>query len=168
MTVRTAELVAAITLTLISIALMYKSTDRLSIWWVPGSGPGSGAWPFWLSVIMLLSCLAIVARWFMRATPQSRSEEVFIDADALRIVGITVAALAALLIGTYYIGIYISLFAFLFFYLRILGRHSWLTSVALTLAIPVFIFAFFEYLMTVPLPKGISEPLFYPIYDLIY
>jgi hypothetical protein len=168
MTVRTAELVAGIVLTLISIMLMYKSTDGLSIGWVPGSGPGSGAWPFWLSTIMLLSCIAILVRWYMRATPQARSDAVFIDADALRIVGITVAALTALLLGTMYFGLYLSLFAFLFFYIRILGRHSWVTSIVLTLAIPVFVFSFFEYLMTIPMPKGISEPLFYPIYDLIY
>jgi hypothetical protein len=168
MTVRTAELVAGIALMLVSIALMYKSTDGLSIWWVPGSGPGSGAWPFWLSTIMLLSCISIVVRWFMRVTPQSRSEAVFIDAGALRMIGMTVIALAALLLGTYYIGLYLSLFGFLFFYLRILGRHSWAASIALTVAIPVFIFGFFEYLMTIPMPKGISEPLFYPIYDLIY
>jgi putative tricarboxylic transport membrane protein len=168
MTVRTAELVAGIALTIISILLMYKSTDGLSIGWVAGSGPGSGAWPFWLSFIMLLSCLSILVRWYMRATPQSRSDAVFIDADALRIVGTTVVALALLLLGTYYIGLYLSLFAFLFFYLRILGRHSWVTSIALTIVIPVFIFLFFEYVMTIPMPKGISEPLFYPIYDLIY
>lgn len=168
MTVRTAELVAGITLTLVSILLMYKSTDRLSIGWVPGSGPGSGAWPFWLSAIMLLSCIAILIRWFMRATPQARSDAVFIDADALRIVGISVVALIALLLGTAYIGLYLSLFAFLFFYLRVLGRHSWGTSIVLTIGIPVFIFGFFEYLMTIPMPKGISEPLFYPIYELIY
>ena len=33
---------------------------------------------------------------------------------------------------------------------------------------PVFIFCLFDWALTIPLPKGISEPLFYPIYDLIY
>lgn len=168
MTVRTAELVAGIVLALVSIGLMYKSTDGLSIWWVRGQGPGSGAWPFWLSVIMLLSCIAILGRWFMRATPQSRSQEVFMDAGAVRIIGVTVVALALLLLGTYYIGIYISLLAFLFFYLRFIGGHSWRTTIALMLSIPVVVFVFFEYLLIIPLPKGISEPLFYPIYDLMY
>lgn len=168
MTVRTAELVAGVVLALVSIGLMYKSTDGLSIWWVAGQGPGSGAWPFWLSVIMLLSCIAILVRWFRRATPQSRSEEIFMDAGAVRMIGVTVVALALLLLGTYYIGIYISLLAFLLFYLRVIGGHSWTTTIALMLAIPVVVFVFFEYLLIIPLPKGISEPLFYPIYDLMY
>lgn len=168
MTVRTAELLMAILMALISAALMWKSTDGLAIGWVRGEGPGSGAWPFWLSAIMLLSCIAVLVRWFMRTTPQSVSEESYMSVATVQIVGITVAALFLLLLGTYYIGLYISLIVFLFFYLFILGRHSLLTSAVLMLAIPVFIFFFFEYLLVIPLPKGISEPLFYPVYDLIY
>ena len=168
MTVRTAELLMAIFMALGSAVLMWKSADGLSIGWVSGKGPGSGAWPFWLSTIMLLSCIAILVRWFMRTTPQSVSDESYMSAPTVQIVGITVAALILLLLGTYYIGLYISLIAFLFFYLFILGRHSLVTSIVLMLAIPVFIFFFFEYLLVIPLPKGISEPLFYPVYDLIY
>jgi hypothetical protein len=37
-----------------------------------------------------------------------------------------------------------------------------------TIGVPVFIFCMFEWALTIPLPKAISEPLFYPIYDLIY
>lgn len=168
MTVRKAELLMAIFLALASVVLMWKSTDGLSIEWVPGKGPGSGAWPFWLSAIMLGSCVAVLVRWFRRTTAQSVSEDVFMEVATLKIVGITVLALIALLLGTHYVGIYISLVFFLFFYLFVLGRHSVLTSVVLMLGIPIFIFFFFEYLLVIPLPKGISEPLFYPIYDLIY
>lgn len=168
MTVRTAELLAAFVLILVSLALMYKSADGLAIGWVRGSGPGSGAWPFWLSAIMLLSSIATLIRAWRRVTPQSRSEDPFMDRITVQIVGVTVLALVLLLLGTYYLGLYVSLVAFLFFYLKILGGHGWATSLVLMLAIPVVIFVFFEYLLIIPLPKGISEPLFYPIYDLIY
>jgi len=168
MTVRRAEIIAAIVTVLISLALMYKSTQGLSIGWVRGSGPGSGAWPFWLSTVMLLSCVATLIRAWLRVTPQSRSEDTFMDWITVQIVGTTVLALFLLLLGTHYIGLYFSLFAFLFFYLKVLGGHGWLTSIGLTLLIPVVVFVFFEVLLVIPLPKGISEPLFYPIYDLVY
>ena len=168
MTVRRAELIAAFVIILASLGLMYKSTDGLAIGWVRGSGPGSGAWPFWLSTIMLLSSIATLVRAWRGVTPQSRSNELFMEGITVQIVGITVLALALLLLGTHYIGLYFSLFAFLFFYLKILGGHSFLTSIGLTIFIPVVVFIFFEYLLVIPLPKGISEPLFYPIYDLIY
>ena len=69
MTVRTAELLMAILTVVISIALMVKSADNI-IGWVEGRGPGAGAWPFWLAVIMLLASLATLVRWFLRATPE--------------------------------------------------------------------------------------------------
>lgn len=168
MTVRTAEFTAAILLSLAALGLMWKSTDGLSIGWVSGAGPGSGFWPFWLSFVMLLSSLATLARCFFGATPQSRSTEQFMDRETVQIVGTTVAALFFLILGASYFGLYVSLIAFLLFYLRILGGHSWGLSVGLTLFIPIFVFFFFEYLMTIPLPKGITQPLFYPIYQLIY
>lgn len=168
MTVRTVELITAIALALASIALMIKSTDGLAIGWIRGSGPGAGAWPFWLATGMLLTSLATIFRWFTKATPQSRSYEPFISPDALRVVGVTVVALVLLLLAIPFIGIYFALFVFLFFYFRILGGHGWLLSIALTLAVPVVVFIFFEWALVIPLPKGYSEPLFYPIYELIY
>lgn len=168
MTVRTAELVMATALALLSVIFMLKSVDGLSIWWVPEKGPGSGVWPFWLSFLMLLSCLTIIFRWVRRTTPQSRSDEPFMDRHAVQLLGTTVAALFLLILGTAYIGIYFSLFAFLFFYLKILGRHSWSLSLALTGAIPVGVFLLFEYALTIPLPKGMSEPLYFPLYKIMY
>ena len=167
MTVRTAEFVMAIATMLISIAIMWKSTE-LSIGWVPQKGPGSGAWPFWLSTGMLLTSAATLVRWFLRATPESRSEETYISRPALYVVGISVGAILFLLIATNFIGIYFALLIFLFFYLRFVGRHGWTATLSVTIGVPVFIFCMFEWALTIPLPKAISEPLFYPIYDLIY
>jgi hypothetical protein len=168
MTVRTAELLVAVLLAILSIAIMIKSTDSLAIGWVPEAGPGSGAWPFWLSTGMLLSCLVTLARWFRRVTPESRSEEPFMTAETVQIVGITIAALFLLLLGTHFIGIYFSIALFLIFYLRFLGGHSWILTLILALATPIGLFFFFEGALIIPLPKAYSEPLFYPLYDLIY
>jgi putative tricarboxylic transport membrane protein len=167
MTVRTAELLMAIALALLSFAFMMKSAE-LSIGWVPSRGPGSGAWPFWLSGGMLAATLVTIARWFLKVTPESRSTETYMSKSAVSIVGTSVAALVGLLIGTYYIGIYISLIFFLIFFVRIMGRQSWPVTLAIALLTPVGIFCLFDWALTIPLPKGISEALFYPIYDLIY
>jgi putative tricarboxylic transport membrane protein len=170
MTVRAAELLMAIFLALISVGIMVKSTDGLSIWWVRGQGPGSGVWPFWLSGLMLLSCLVIIARWFTGATPQSRSTEPFMDRHAAQIIGVTVAALFFLILGMYFIGIYFSLILFLLFYLKVLGGHGWGLTAVLMLAIPIVIFFFFEYLLTIPLPKGewIPDQVYVPLYRIMY
>ena len=167
MTVRTAELVMAIVTILCSIALMVKSAE-LNIGWIEDRGPGSGAWPFWLSCGMLLASVATLARWFLRMTPESRSHEPYITKDNAIVVGISVAAILVLLLATHLVGLYAALFLFLLFYLKFVGRHSWTVSGALTLGIPIFIFCLFEWALKIPLPKEITEPLFYPIYDLMY
>jgi hypothetical protein len=168
MKVRTVELLMAVALALVSIAIMVKATDGLSIRWVPEKGPGSGVWPFWLSAAMLVSCLMVVFQWFRGTTPESRSEDLFMTPETMRIIGITVAALFLLLLGTHVIGLYFSMALFLIFYLRVMGRHTWLLTVILSLATPIFLFFFFEGALVIPLPKAYSEPLFYPLYDFIY
>ncbi len=167
MTTRTAELLMAILMGLLSVGLMWKSTE-LEIGWIPDRGPGGGAWPFWLSAVMLLCCLVTVYRWWRRATPQSRSEAEFMDRNTRRINFITVGSLVALLGLTHVIGIYFAIFFFLLFYIRFVGRHSWLLTGILSVAIPIFLFFFFEALLRILLPKGYSEPLFYPLYRIIY
>ena len=167
MTVRTAELLMAIICALCSIALMLKSAE-LNIGWIEDRGPGSGAWPFWLSAGMLLASLATVWRWFLRVTPQSRSLSPYISRDAVLVVGISAGAILFLLVGTHLIGIYASLLLFLLFYLRFVGHHTWLLTIVLMIAIPVFIFCLFEWALKIPLPKAGTEPWFYPIYGLMY
>ena len=62
MTARVAELTMAIRMGVFSLYLMYKSAE-LPIGWIADEGPGGGAWPFWLFVMMLLSCIGIIAKW---------------------------------------------------------------------------------------------------------
>ena len=88
--------------------------------------------------------------------------------DTVVVVGISAGAILFLLAATHWVGIYASLTVFLLFYVKFVGRHSWVTSIALTIGIPVFIFVLFEWALKIPLPKSITEPLFYPIYDLMY
>ena len=167
MTVRTAELLMAIFTIVISILLMVKAADN-RIGWVVGRGPGAGAWPFWLATVMLLASIATLVRWFQGKTPESRNYEAFLDRDTVSIVGITVAALIALLGLTHFIGLYASLVLFLLFYLKIVGRHHWPAVIMLVGGIPLFVFALFEAGLQIPLPKAWSEEWFYPVYDVMY
>ena len=144
------------------------SADGLAIGWVPGKGPGSGFWPFWLSVGMLLASITTLVRWFLRATPESRSTELYLSRASLTIVGTSVGALLLLLVGIHTVGMYISLFVFLFLYVRILGHHSWSITIFIVLGAPVGIFALFEWALQIPLPKAMTEEWFYPVFDVMY
>ncbi len=167
MTVRTAEIVVAVLLALCSIGLMVKSAE-LNIGWIDGRGPGSGAWPFWLSTGMLLCCIWTIVRWVKGVTPESVSQEPYISSDTALVVGTSAFSILALLVITQWAGIYIALPVFLFFYLKFVGRHSWALTLTLVVCVPVFIFCLFEWALKIPLPKAFTEEAFYPVYDLIY
>ncbi|MBX2825166.1 MAG: tripartite tricarboxylate transporter TctB family protein [Gammaproteobacteria bacterium] len=167
MTVRTAEILIAVVLALCSIGLMIKSAE-LNIGWVARKGPGSGAWPFWLSTGMLLTCLWTIVRWFRRITPESRSTELYMSATTVKVVGTSAFSILFLLLVTQFMGIYIALLLFLLFYLKVIGQHSWALTLSLVICVPVFIFALFEWGLKIPLPKAFTEEWFYPVYDLMY
>lgn len=167
MTVRTAEILVAFVLAVMSAAIMWKSTE-LNIGWVRGAGPGGGAWPFWLAAGMLLTSIWTIVRWFRGVTPQSRSNEIFMSADTLAVVGPVVIGLVLLLGATHFIGMYIAVFLFMVAFVRFLGRHTWFMTMCLAIGAPIVMFVLFEWALSTSLPKGVSEPLFYPLYDLIY
>ena len=119
MSVRTAEILFAVLLALCSIGLMVKSAE-LNIGWIEDKGPGSGAWPFWLSAGMLGCCIWTIVRWFKRITPESRSTEPYISKETAIVVGTSAFSILMLLLLTQFAGIYMALPVFLFFYLKFL------------------------------------------------
>jgi putative tricarboxylic transport membrane protein len=164
---RKAELSMAIIMALFSIYLMWKSTE-LPIGWIKGEGPGGGAFPFWLSAGMLVCCIAMIYRWWRRLSPPSQSDAPFMDRETVALIT-TVALSVGIMIGLIHvIGVFFSLPLFLAFYMRYLGRHSWRLIIPMAILTPVVTFAFFEMALKQTLPKGFTEPLFYPIYDLMY
>ena len=165
--VRYADLIMAIAMAIFSLYLMWKSAE-LPIGWIPGEGPGGGAFPFWLAVGMLLCCLWTVVRWARRQSPLSQSTEPYLDRHALRLFCIGAGSLTLMIASIHIIGIYFAAPLYLIFYMRFLGSHSWRLTGAIAALTPVATFLFFEIALKITLPKGWTEPLFYPLYDFFY
>jgi putative tricarboxylic transport membrane protein len=175
MTVRTAELLMGLALAVLSAYFMWKSAE-LPVGWVPDVGPGGGAWPFWLSAVMFGSCIWVLVNWVRRVGPVANNEgplfepgiflPVFLVGSALTI---CIALIGGIGVGGFEgIGFYGALPLFLIFYLKVMGNHSWLTTIATAVIIPVVTFLFFEIMLNITLPKGMTEPLFLPIYAFFY
>ena len=166
---RNGEIVTAGMLALFSIYLMWKSAE-LPIGYVRGQGPGGGAWPFWLSAIMLVCCGLIAWNWWRRTSPPSRSDEPFLDGYGWRMVGLVGGGVVGFVALIEVISMYGAIAVFLFYYLRFLGRHSWALSLVLSLGIPIGFFFFFEGAMRITMPTGMSftDPVFDFLYDIIY
>lgn len=169
MTVRMAELLMGVVTLIFSVGVMMKSAE-LPIGWVPGRGPGSGMWPFWLATGMALASVATLIRWFRGLTPESQSEESYIPGDAIGLILITAGGLLIYLLLIEFTGTYVATAAFMFFYVRIMGKHTWTATAAFTLGTPIFIYLLFEVALTKYLPKGLPffEDAFLVIDDLRY
>lgn len=174
---RKAELVCAICLALLSLFIMWKSGEGPSwdpdaarfdnIWFDAEEGEaGSGLWPFWLSAIMLVSCIWTIVNWVRRETPASRSEAVFLDGYGWRMLLLVGGGVLAFIGLIQIVGAYFAMAIFFTYYLYFLGRHSVLRTATVALVFPIGSFFFFEVGMRILLPKGYSEPLFIPLYDI--
>lgn len=152
----------------VSIGLMVKSAE-LPIGWLPGEGPGGGAFPFWLAAGMLVCCVWIVAKWVRKLGPIATSDEPFMDRTTLSLFIAAAGSLTVMIALIHVIGVYFSVPLFLIFYMRFMGRHSWALTGTLAVVIPVVTFLFFEVALSITLPKGaevIEETVFYPLYEI--
>jgi hypothetical protein len=173
---RKAEIVTAIILGILSIYFMWKSGEAPSwnpniqrfdnIGFIDGEGPGSGFWPFWLSLVMLICCIWIGINWYRRTSPPSRSEEPFLDDYGKRMLFVVGGGLLGFLALITLAGFYGAIFVFLIYYIRFLGRHSWFLTLSVAITMPVVSFFFFDIAMRIVLPKGYLEPLFIPLYEI--
>ena len=139
MSVRTAELLMVIAMAALSIYFMVEAY-KLPIGWIPDEGPGGGFWPFWLSAIMLLSCVGIFYNWVTKKTAVSQNTEPFFPPGVLADVGVvalllfvTIALFNGITLGGIGgipsitipgIGVYLALPFFLFVYVKLIGRNS--------------------------------------------
>lgn len=164
---RRAEMSTAVVLGLFSLYLMWKSAE-LPIGWVRDKGPAGGAFPFWLSLVMLVSSAWIFLRGLWRQTPESRNPEPFMDRTAVRLFAVTAGGLLGILLIVTWLGFYVAIPVLFVYYVRIVGRHSWVTTLALAILSPIATFFFFEIGLRILLPKGITEPLFYPLYAIFF
>jgi putative tricarboxylic transport membrane protein len=147
---RTADVITAAVLMLLGGVVLYDAL-RLGIGWGT-SGPGSGFFPFWLALIMLLTCAAILVQSVRR--PPGRP---FVTPQAARPVLAVLGPAAGMVALTQVVGLYVAAALYMGFYMRWIGRHAWPVTLGLAVAIPVVTFVIFERWFLVPMPKGPLE-----------
>ncbi len=147
---RAAELITASILIGLGSLVIFDAL-RLGIGWGT-DGPKSGFFPFWLALIMVVCCAIIFVQEALRKTSRG-----FVDSQNLKLV-LKVLWPAIVAVGLMeWLGLYVASALYLGFYMRWVGRHSWLTVIGLSIAIPVVTFLIFEKWFLVPMPKGPLE-----------
>ena len=147
---RAAELVTASVLMLLGGVVLFDAV-RLGFGWWP-DGPRSGFFPFWLALIMVVVCGVI----FVQAALSHRGKS-FVGREQLNSVLKVLWPATAAVALMHFVGLYVASTLYMGFYMRWVGRHSWVTVVAIALGIPIGSFLVFEKWFLVPMPKGPLE-----------
>lgn len=147
---RAADLITASILAIFG-GLVIVDAVRLGVGWGM-DGPKSGFFPFWLAVILVGCCAIIMAQEARKATGRIFAER---EKLALVLKVLWPAVLAVALMQ--WLGLYVASALYLGFYMRWVGRHSWVTVFILGIGIPVATFLIFEKWFLVPMPKGPLE-----------
>ncbi len=166
---RRAEFITAGILALLSIYLMWKSTE-LEIGYVSDEGPGGGAWPFWLAAIMLICTGVIAYNAIKKTSPPSQSKEPLLDGYGKKMLLLVGGGIFGFIALIDILSMYGAMFVFLIYYLKVLGRHTWRLTLTIAVLTPIIFFFFFEALMRITMPKGLPflEPVFNYLNTIIY
>ena len=147
---RAAELVTASVLMLLGGIVIFDAV-RLGFGWGP-DGPRAGFFPFWLALIMVVACGVI----FIQALFE-HSEKSFVSREqlgpVLKVLWPAVAAVALM----HFVGLYVSSALYMGFYMRWVGRHSWVDRVSPGDRHSDRYLPSFEKWFLVPMPKGPLE-----------
>jgi len=147
---RAADLITAATLMLLGGVVLYDAV-RLGIGWGT-DGPRSGFFPFWLATIMLVSCAGVVLQAVHR--PPGKP---FVTRAQLGPVLKVLWPATGMVLLTEFVGLYVASALYLGFYMRWVGRHSWVAVIVLSVGMPIVTFLIFEKWFLVTLPKGPLE-----------
>ena len=115
-------------------------------------GPRAGFFPFYVSLVVLVSCAINLISVF-----NSDRGRLFAEWDQLRQV-LSVLVPTIVYVGVIpYLGIYVSSALLIAFFMRLFGRYGWPVTAAVSVAVPILTFLMFETWFLVPLPKGPVE-----------
>jgi putative tricarboxylic transport membrane protein len=124
---------------------------RLGFGWGP-DGPRSGFFPFWLALIMVVTCAVILAQAALGGRTKS-----FVSREQLGPVLKVLWPATAAVVLMHFVGLYVASALYMGFYMRWVGRHSWVMVVVIALGVSIGSFLVFEKWFLVPMPKGPLE-----------
>jgi hypothetical protein len=147
---RAAEFVTASILILLGGVVLFDAV-RIGFGWGP-DGPRSGFFPFWLALIMVVTCAVILAQ-----SALGGRGKIFVSREqlgpVLKVLWPATAAVALM----HFVGLYVASALYMGFYMRWVGRHSWVPVIVIALGLPIASFLIFEKWFLVPMPKGPFE-----------
>lgn len=149
LSMRTAEILVSLTFLVFAIVIMQGSIKLGSSW--GSDGPQAGYFPFYISLIILISSAATLIQAIRQ---KELSNESFVDKGPFRqVLAVLVPAFIFVLLMQL-IGIYVSAAIYIAFFMIWIGKYATWKSIALGVAVSVALYMMFEYWFQIPLPSG--------------
>lgn len=149
---RKADAICALVLLAIGVLVIYEASQYGVFGWGP-AGPQPGMYLFLLGAGGIVGSLIILGQLFLRSR-RAEPDEAFIPPGALkRILSVGIPA-ALMVLLTQFIGLYLAAGLYLAIYMRWIGRHRWLTVLAVSILLPLAGYLMFEKWFLIPLPEG--------------
>ncbi len=144
-----ADAVVALLVMLLGTVVVYGSQKLGSDW--GSDGPGAGYFPFYIGLILIISGAGVL---YQALAGKKKNTDTFVDREQLgRVLSVLLPA-AVYVGGIQLIGIYVASTIYIALFMVILGKYSWIKSVAAALIVNVLFFMMFEVWFKVPLHKG--------------
>jgi hypothetical protein len=148
---RSVEIGVALFLALLAVVGIFGSL-QVGIGW-GAEGPKAGFFPFYISLIVLISCAINLLNVFREFT----GRELFAEWAQIRQVMSVVVPTTFYVFAVPTIGMYVSSCLLIAVFMKWIGRYGWIKTLIVAIAIPVITYVLFERWFLVPLPKGPLE-----------
>lgn len=148
--VRAAEIIVAIVVLLFGATFLVDSY-RIGFGWGI-EGPQSGFFPFYVSLIIVVSSIAILVSALRSRGEKARAA--FVERGQMVQVMKVLIPAALFVLGVQLIGIYVSSIIYIVGFMRWVGKYPWWRSALIGVVIVVLFFFMFEVWFQVPLYKG--------------
>jgi putative tricarboxylic transport membrane protein len=146
----------AVALILMAVATVVMVTSyRLGAGWAENVGPDSGYFPMYVALLMFLASGVTLAQHLLRR-PADGGGKFIARGELIMVLQVLVPTFVFVVLSIT-IGIYISTFLFIGFFMLWHGRYPLHKAIPLALGVPILLFVVFEIWFLVPLPKGPFE-----------
>jgi hypothetical protein len=132
-------------------ALVMAGSYQVGINWGV-EGPKAGFFPFYVGLVIVGSSAVNLIQAL-----KEKPGPLFADWGQLRAVMSIVVPTGIYVVVMPFVGLYLSSFVLIAFFMKWFGRYSWTLTMSIAIAVPLITFVLFEKWFLVPLPKGPIE-----------
>ena len=129
---------------------------RVGITWA-SDGPKAGYFPFYIGCLLAFAGAFVAAPTLLRW--RKLAGDTFVTRERLKPVLLMLLPTIAFVILVGWLGIYVASLVYVGAFMLWQGKYGWLPTLAVSVGLPLVLFAVFELWFLVPLPKGPVERL---------